>query len=53
MVTLPLPIYLSIFSLPAVVLFDITTKHREKFMRNFAKKLGIVDFIEISIEKIP
>jgi hypothetical protein len=49
---LGLPIFLLIAVIPSLIIFDITKEHRIRFVRNFAKKMGIKDFVKISFEKI-
>jgi len=48
----PLPIIISLLSLPAVILFDMAFKNRVKFIQKIARRLGIIDYLEISIEKM-
>lgn len=47
-----LPILLIIFSIPAVVLFEMTYKHRKKFMLFWAKKLGVSKNVSVSFNEI-
>ena len=47
-----LPIFLLIAVIPSLIILDITKEHRIRFVRNFAKKMGIKDFVKISFEKI-
>jgi hypothetical protein len=47
-----LPIFLLIATIPSLIIFDITKEHRIRFMRNFARKMGITDFVKVSFEKI-
>ena len=47
-----LPIMLIIFSMPAVVLFDMTHNHRRKYMLYWAKKFGIVNNVDVSFKVI-
>jgi len=47
-----LPIFIPLLSLPAVILFDITFRKRKKFMQKIAERLKIIDYLEISVEKI-
>ncbi len=49
---LPFPILISIACIPAMVLMDATLKHRKEYTLKLAKKMGIVDFLDIKIEKI-
>ena len=47
-----LPIFLLIAVIPSLILLDITREHRIRFVRNFAEKMGITDFVKFSLEKI-
>jgi len=47
-----LPIFLLIAVIPSLIILDITKEHRIRFVRNFAEKMGIADFVKISLEKI-
>ena len=38
--------------IPSLIILDITKEHRIRFVRNFAEKMGITDFVKISFEKI-
>lgn len=38
--------------LPSLIIFDIMKEHRLRFIRNFAEKMGITDFVEISFKKV-
>jgi hypothetical protein len=49
---LGLPIFLLIAVIPSLIILDITKEHRIRFVRNFAEKMGITDFVKISFEKI-
>jgi len=49
---LGLPIFLLIGVIPSLILLDITREHRIRFVRNFAEKMGITDFVKFSLEKI-
>jgi hypothetical protein len=49
---LGLPIFLLIAVIPSLILLDITREHRIRFVRNFAAKMEITDFVEISFEKV-
>jgi len=49
---LGLPIFLLIAVIPSLILLDITREHRIRFVRNFAEKRGITDFVKFSLEKI-
>lgn len=46
-----LPIFLLIAVIPSLIVLDITKEHRMRFVRNFAARMGITDFVEISFEK--
>jgi len=47
-----LPIFLLIAVIPSLIILDITKEHRIRFVRNFAEKMGITDFVKVSFEKI-
>jgi len=47
-----LPIFLLIAIIPSLIILDITKQHRIRFVRNFAEKMGITEFVKISFEKI-
>lgn len=47
-----LPIFLLIAVIPSLIILDITKERRIRFVRNFAAKMGITDFVEISFEKV-
>ena len=49
---LGLPIFLLIGVIPSLILLDMTKAHRIRFVRNFAEKMGITDFVKFSLEKI-
>jgi len=49
---LGLPIFLLIAVVPSLIILDLTKEHRIRFVRNFAEKMGITDFVKISFEKI-
>lgn len=38
--------------IPSLIILDITKEHRIRFVRNFAQRMGITDFVEISFEKV-
>jgi len=48
----PLPIYLSLLTIPSIVLLDISSKNRIKYIRSIARTLGIKDYVQISFEKV-
>lgn len=48
---LGLPIFLLIAVIPSLIILDIMKEHRVRFVRNFAEKTGITDFVEFSLEK--
>lgn len=46
-ILLPLiPIFITILAIPVMILLEIFLGHRRRFMRNFAKRLGIEDPLE-------
>ena len=47
-----LPIFMLIAVIPSLIILDITKERRIRFVRNFAEKMGITDFVEISFEKV-
>ena len=47
-----LPIFLLIAVIPSLIVLDITKERRIRFVRNFAVRMGITDFVEISFEKV-
>lgn len=47
---LGIPIFLLIAVIPSLIIFDMTKRHRTRFIRNFAEKLGITDFVRITFE---
>jgi hypothetical protein len=46
------PLLIMIFLLPSVVLFDSLKGHRNQYIRKFAAKLGILNFIDLEIREI-
>ena len=46
-----LPIFLSLWIIPAIILLDATAENRKKFMLKFCNKIGIKDEIELNIIK--
>jgi hypothetical protein len=52
LVFLGLPIFLLIAVIPSLIILDVTKEHRIRFVRNFAEKIGITEFVKISLEKI-
>ena len=46
-----LPIFLLISVIPSLIVLDITKEHRVRFVRSFAEKMGIADYVEILFEK--
>ena len=48
---LGLPIFLLLAVIPSLIILDITKEHRIRFVRNFARNMGITDFVKISFEK--
>ncbi len=49
---IPLPIIITILILLPVVVLDANQKHVRKFMLNFARKIGIIDILDLRVEKI-
>jgi len=49
---IPLPIFITILIIPALIILEITKKFRIKYIRGIAKKLGITDYVEITFEKL-
>lgn len=47
-----IPIFLLITILPSLIFFDLIKERRLRFIRNIAEKMGIADFVEISLEKV-
>ena len=45
------PIFLLITILPSLIIFDLMKEKRLRFIRSLAEKMGIVDFVDISLEK--
>jgi hypothetical protein len=48
----PLMIFLAIASIPALILLDITKNHRVNYVRKWAEKMGIIDNVKVTFEKI-
>jgi len=46
------PILISILVLPAMILFDMFKKNRKNYIRKFARKIKITNFIELDIREI-
>ena len=46
-----IPIFLLITILPSLIIFDLMKEKRLRFIRSMAEKMGIVDFVDISLEK--
>ena len=46
-----IPIFLLITILPSLIIFDLMKEKRLRFIRSLAEKMGIVDFVDISLEK--
>ena len=49
---IPLPIFLSLWILPAILLFDVTFKNRKRYIQKYAKKLGIQKGFSMQINEI-
>ncbi len=50
MFLVPFPILIALWSLPAVLILDKTQKKRKKYVLKFAKKLDIMEIIDIDIK---
>jgi hypothetical protein len=46
-----IPIFMLISVIPSLIILDITKEHRVRFVRSFAEKMGIADYVEILFEK--
>ncbi len=51
-VLIPFPITLTFVFIPTVIILDIFKENRKKYIRKCAKKFGITDFLEVTIEKV-
>jgi len=47
-----LPLIITILSIPAVILLDISIEKRIKYMLKWAKKLGIIKYVQIKFEEV-
>jgi len=47
-----LPLIITILSIPAVILLDITIEKRKKYILKWAKKFGIVQHVQIKLEEV-
>ena len=47
-----IPIFLLITILPSLIIFDLMKERRLRFIRKVAEKMGINDFVDISLEKV-
>jgi hypothetical protein len=46
------PVFIFIAILPSLIILDVTKEHRIRFVRTVAEKMGITEFLEVSIEKV-
>ena len=46
-----IPIFMLISVIPSLIILDITKEHRVRFVRSFAEKMGIADYVNILFEK--
>jgi len=51
-VLIPFPITLTFVFIPTVIILDIFKENRKRYIRKCAKKFGITDFLEVTIEKV-
>jgi hypothetical protein len=51
-ILLPLPILLTIAAIPAIVILDVIKTSRINYVRKWANRLGINNFVEISFENV-
>ena len=49
---IPFPITLTFVFIPAIIILDIIKEHRKKYIRKWAKRLGITDIFEVTVEKV-
>lgn len=47
-----LPLIITILSIPAVILLDITIEKRKKYILKWAKKFGIIKYVQIKFEEV-
>ena len=47
-----MPIILTIAALPAIIILDLTTEHRTRYILKCAKKFGIIKNIEVNFKEI-
>jgi len=47
-----LPLIITILSIPAVILLDITIENRIKYILKWAKKFGIIKHVQIKFEEV-
>ena len=47
-----LPIIISLFMLPSIIIFDKTSEHRKKYILKFATKYGIINNVQVKFEVI-
>ena len=51
-ILLPFPIFLTIAAIPAIIILDIIKTSRINYVRKWANRLGIKNFVEISFENV-
>jgi hypothetical protein len=51
-VLIPFPITLTFVFIPAIIILDLFKENRKKYIRKCAKKFGISDILEVTIEKV-
>lgn len=49
---IPFPITLTFVFIPTIVILDILKEHRKKYIRKWAKRFGITDIFEVTVEKV-
>jgi hypothetical protein len=47
-----LPFILALFMIPSVILFDMASEHRKKYILKFATKYGIINNVQVKFEVI-
>jgi hypothetical protein len=51
-VLIPFPITLTFVFIPTIIILDIFKENRKNYIRKCAKKVGITDILEVTIEKV-
>jgi hypothetical protein len=46
-----LPLFISLLAIPSLIILDLTRKHRIKYVRRAAARMGIKDEVQISFQK--